>query len=88
MPDLFEPVEPETAQLVLSEWLDQNGPLEPHQVEGDLPFVRALIDAADERLLLPKLGDQPHHESGWVLHSGFLEVVLATDSRMLDSRSC
>lgn len=75
-PNLFEPVDAAAADSHLERWLTQYGPVEPADITGDLAAVRQLIATANERLLLPDLGEQAQYEGPRILDSWFLELVL------------
>jgi hypothetical protein len=74
--DCFEQVDASTAESILSRWLNQYGPVPADQIEGDLDSIYRLIRGANICVHLPTLGERAQHEVGWILHSGFGELVL------------
>ena len=77
--DQFQIVDAPSAELVLREWLERDeGPVADDQIDGDLDSVLRRIREAETRLSLRDLGTESHHETGWILHSGFVELVLIT----------
>lgn len=74
--DSYQLVDVSTAAAILDGWLMQYGEVSDEQIEGDIGEVHRLIRDADIRLYLPDLGKEAQHETGWILHSGFVEFVI------------
>lgn len=75
-PEAFQPLNATAAHRALNDWLLQYGPLPNDSNDADLDRVRRLIHEATSRFMLPDLGEAAQHEVGWILHSGFCELVL------------
>lgn len=76
-PDCFDEVSASDAIVTLTSWLEQFGPVNPRDIDGDLDGVYRVLREASALFSLRDLGNDAHHARGWVLgKTGFHEFVL------------
>ncbi len=76
-PESFDLVCSADAEALLTSWMEQFGPVNAREVEGDLDEVYSLLRSASAVLELRDLGEDARHEWGWVVGlSGFHEFVI------------